>query len=36
MKRRKKLRNHAKNSSEKWMWLRLLEIDKELHESKTD
>ena len=28
--------NHAKNSSEKWMWLRLLEIDKELNESKTD
>ena len=28
--------NQAKNSSEKWMWIRLLEIDKELNEVKTD
>lgn len=28
--------NQTKNASEKWMWLRLLEIEKELNESKTD
>ena len=28
--------NRSKNSSEKWMWIKLLEIDKELNEPETD
>lgn len=28
--------NQTKNASEKWMWLRLLEIEKELNEPETD